>query len=166
MSECRDPSAGAALKTAFKLLIGDVGGLDAGAACTRVARSQLGDYGNRAMDKFPPADVILDLERCAQEPRVTATLARLQGYCLMPVQLGANGTVGQTMEQVAGRSGTLLMTTVRALADGVVTDDENEELDQGLDELIRVAMAARGVLRGMRNPARPTLAAVPAQAAE
>jgi hypothetical protein len=47
-----------ALKTAMKLVITDLGGIDAAASCTRVGRSQINEYGTAGKDSFAPADVI------------------------------------------------------------------------------------------------------------
>ncbi len=58
------------LKTAFKMLIADLGGLDAAASCTRVKRSNLSDYGAPGKDFAVPSDVIADLETVAGAPRM------------------------------------------------------------------------------------------------
>lgn len=79
------PQVYAATKTAWKLLVGRLGGTEAVASCTRATRSMASDYGNIQSERFVPVDVLLDAEAVAGEPLVTAALARAQGYELIPV---------------------------------------------------------------------------------
>jgi hypothetical protein len=85
MTQQHAPHVYAAVKTAWKLLVGRLGGLDAVTSCTRAARSLASDYGNIHSDRFVPVDVLLDAETVAGEPLVTAAIARAQGYELIPV---------------------------------------------------------------------------------
>ena len=68
-----------ALKTAFKLVVSDVGGLEAAAACTRLGKSQLAEYGNINSEKMITVDVVLDLEAIGGAPHVTAAMAAAHG---------------------------------------------------------------------------------------
>ncbi len=71
------------LKTAFKRVVADLGGLACAASCTRVSPSHLSDYGNVESDKMPPMDVVLDLELISGRPHATSALAAMQGRALV-----------------------------------------------------------------------------------
>lgn len=85
MTQQHAPHVYASVKTAWKLLVGRLGGVEAVTSCTRAARSLASDYGNVHSDRYVPVDVLLDAETVAGEPLVTAALARAQGYELIPV---------------------------------------------------------------------------------
>ena len=126
-----------ALKTAVRLIIQRLGGLEAAATCTRVGKSNLSEYGAPTHpDRHMPADVILDLETIAGEPIITAALARMQGYRLEPVTQRETGDlvtpVQRLMRGAADLSGQLL----DALADNVITADER-------DAMLAIATQAR-----------------------
>lgn len=72
-----------ALKTAWKELVAHLGGLEATASTTRVARSQVAEYGNIHSERFAPIDVVLDAESVAGAPSVTQMLARAHGFDLV-----------------------------------------------------------------------------------
>ena len=81
------PACYNAVKTAFKNLIADLGGIDAAASCTRIGRSQIANYGMAGNEQFVPVDVLMDLEQVGGFPHVTAALARTQGFVLVPIEL-------------------------------------------------------------------------------
>lgn len=154
-----DLSTPNALKTAWKMLVHMIGGVDATAACTRATRSMVSEYGNVHGERWAPIDVILEAERIAGEPLVTAALARAQGFKLVPLSAQETAGIGDTLERVAATSSTFLTSTVRALADGHVSESENTELDRGLDDLERAAQTARAALRASRQPKLRTVGA-------
>lgn len=136
----------AAIKTASRYLVDQLGGLDAAETACRAGRSVLGDYINRNSPRIMALDVALQLDRCAQEPVMLSTLARLEGYTIMSIELG-EGDVAQSMEHVARGAGDLMTTTVRALADGHVDAQEAAELSHRLTDLHRAVTHALGVLK-------------------
>jgi hypothetical protein len=85
MTQQLAPHVYTGVKTAWKLLVGHIGGVAAVASCTRATPSMASDYGNIHSERFVPVDVLLDAEFVAGEPLVTAALARAQGYDLVPV---------------------------------------------------------------------------------
>lgn len=135
------------LKAATRLLIRDLGGVDAAAACSRVGRSLMSDYGNPGSDRFIPVDVILDTEAIGGAPRVTAALARSQGYELCPVVPRERGALGEALARISVGVGSLFSTVAASFADGVLSDAERAELAQNLDEVIRLSAEARALLR-------------------
>lgn len=80
-----------ALKAATRRLVASVGGQEAAVLFTRFVRHQaLSDFGNPAEEaRFIPADTIADLESLSHgtpgHPVVTRTLARIQGFDLVPL---------------------------------------------------------------------------------
>ncbi|WP_325395490.1 hypothetical protein [Acidocella sp.] len=132
-----------AMKTAMKLVIADLGGIDAAASCTRVGRSQIADYGVSGKDTFAPADVVMDLERVGGTPHVTAALARAQGYMLVPIDMPRErGVLASLMAEIGRDVGELFATAATALAHDKLTDQERQDLLRELDTLRRVSSEA------------------------
>ena len=138
----------AAVKTAWKLLVRDLGGVDAVAACTRASRSLASEYGNVQGERFAPVDVVLDAEAIAGVPHVTATMARLGGYELIPTLADREGSLAAELQLVASSSATLFADAAVALTHPNPTDAERERLRVDLERLIRVARVAQAALGG------------------
>lgn len=142
----------AALKTAVKRLVAAVGGQEAAASVTRVVASKLNEYGSAQMSlRHMPVDVLLDLETCLGAPVVTAELARLQGFALLPVQLG-EGDVAKALSDVARDCGQTLSDAMRALADGM-PPGEIDVVCRDLAELQSAVNGAIGVLASRKAAA-------------
>lgn len=137
----------AAIKTGTRLVIHDLGGVDAASACSRVGRSQWSDYANPHSDKFVHVDVLIDAEAIAGTPHVTAALARIHGYELIPVTPRDAGALGDALAAMSRGVGALFSTVASAFADGVLTDNERSDLQRELDDVIRLAGEARATLR-------------------
>ncbi len=136
------------LKTAFKMLIADLGGLDAAASCTRVKRSNLSDYGAPGKDFAVPSDVIADLETVAGTPRVTSALARIQGYTLVPIEFSGDQSALSVLLATMGKDvGELFATAAAVLAHGRPTDAERETLLREFDEIRRVSTESIAFLK-------------------
>lgn len=154
-----------ALKTAWKMLVHNLGGVDAVAACTRAVRSRVSEYGNVASDRWPPIDIVLTAEKFAGEPFVTKELARAQGFKLVALSEQELAGVHETLGRVAATSTKVITDTISALGDGVVSQAENEVLDRGLDDLERATQLARAALRRASANGHK-MRVVPQQAAE
>jgi hypothetical protein len=129
-----------ALKTAFRLLVREVGGLEAATSITRVGCSQLADYYNpHKPDVFAPMDVVLDLEDVAKKQLVTEVMARLGGSRLTGAGRAADTqpSLTQTVAAIIGRSGQVNQAVGVALSDGQITPDEAPELIQVLSGMQR-----------------------------
>ncbi|MGU3495907.1 hypothetical protein ACLBXM_17845 [Xanthobacteraceae bacterium A53D] len=78
----------AAIKGAFRDLVAAAGGGARAARQTRADGPLISRYGSiNEPDRFPPADVIADLEQDVGDPIVTRLLADLAGYVLVPKAL-------------------------------------------------------------------------------
>ncbi len=140
------PAAYNALKTTWKCLVQNVGGLDATAACTRVNASLLSQYGNVYGERFAPVDVILDVETIAGDPLVTAALARAQGYLLVPVAPRGADALSVRLAEIGRDVAALFATAAGALARDQPTEAERDALARELDEVARVATETRMLL--------------------
>lgn len=147
MTRPHGSSAYNALTTAFKAVIDDVGGLDAMATVTRVRRSALSDYANRHLpDKFAPIDVVLDGEAIAQVPHVTATLARLQGYELIRVDVRGAGELAGELARIGRDCGDLFEQACSLLSGDQVSEQQREKMIADLDDMARAAREASAML--------------------
>jgi hypothetical protein len=136
----------AALKTGMRLLVEDVGGIDAAASVSRLAPSSIAEsYDPHRANRMPAVDVVADLEAVGRTPRVTATLARLAGYRLVPL-LRADGRIGRSIAEVLTGSSEVGAAYVAATADGSVTTAEVLRIATELTELVSAAEQALGVL--------------------
>ncbi|NKE43555.1 hypothetical protein HB662_02120 [Roseomonas frigidaquae] len=118
-----------ALKTAFRRLVADVGGLAAAEACVRVSDSQLSRYYDQAdLATFPPADVIAQLEAIAGEPVVTAELARLRGYRLARLGQVDSSMLTAAVAEFARHAGGVPATLCESLADGKLSRAEADSI--------------------------------------
>jgi hypothetical protein len=149
MNARRDiPQAMRALKTLFRVLVVDkVGGCDAAAACTRPGRSQIASYYDMSSEAFAPVDVVADLEAAAQEPLITAELARRAGYALVPVDAHGNGELPASMAAFGREVAEVFATFAEGMADGTLSRDEAENLQRQLLDVIRVGKSAVAVIR-------------------
>ncbi|KXV23606.1 hypothetical protein AD936_22190 [Gluconobacter japonicus] len=136
-----------AIKTATQAAIREVGSLDAAASVARVGRSQLSEYQSRNYPAVVPVDVAIVLDEFAQAPLILSAMAQAEGYSIAPIHLG-KGDVAEIMESVATKSGSTMATTVRVLADGIVTVDEAHDLIADLIDLQRVVTHALQVVQG------------------
>ncbi len=73
-----------ALKAATRHAVKMAGGCESAAQVVNRSKSSLSNYGNPDKSDCIPIDAVLDLEQDIGEPAVTRSLARLQGYSLVP----------------------------------------------------------------------------------
>lgn len=136
----------AALKTAMRAAVVAAGGLEAAATVCRLSKTSLAaSYDPHAPDRFPPVDVVADLEACAAEPLVTATLARLAGYRLVRVG-AAEGRLGRSVAQVLSGAAEVGAAYARATEDGRVSAAERCRIAAEIAELVAAGEFALGVL--------------------
>ena len=122
-----------ALKTAFKLVIADVGGLDAGSTCTRVGKSQLSDYGSVSCDKMPPTDVVMDLEAIGGNAHVTAEACRQQGGAFLRYELRPHHELIASLQRIALDNGSLFAEAVQMLNAKASAQARQRMIEQLLD---------------------------------
>lgn len=137
---------GAALRTAFRLLVQAVGGLEAAAAVTGVTPALLARQYAPQEDGWPRIDCVLDLERVAGQPIVTEVLARMTGYTLQP-RVAADGACRvAAVASVLDGGAEVASRFAASLADGRITQDESEGIARSVAALARQAAVAAGVL--------------------
>lgn len=140
------PAVANSVKTAWKLLVQRLGGVDATAACTRAQRSRVSEYGTIGTDRWAPVDVILDAETIAGVPMVTAALARAQGYDLVPVVPHGDGELPVHLARIGATAGDMFRAAAEALADGVLTEAERIEVAARMADAARVLQQAQAAL--------------------
>ena len=142
MRKC-SPEMRNGLKTAFKRVIADLGGLACAAECTRVGISHLSDYGNVESDKVVPIDVVLDLEMISGPPHITAALAAAQGRELVVVTpLRPKDDLAVLLARIGADSGALFGDAAEALAHKKLTPREKQKLTSDLAELLAATREA------------------------
>jgi hypothetical protein len=146
MSRPHTESGYNALTSAFKAVLDDVGGIDAMASFTRVKRSAIGDYSNRFVGKFVPVDVVLDAETIGQVPRVTAALARAQGYELVRFETRSADKLAVELARIGRDCGDLFANATSLLGGGKVSDKQRLAMIADLDDLGRAAREAVSLL--------------------
>lgn len=130
------------LKSAFRKILDDVGGIDALAGFTRVGRSQLESYSNRFTPKFVPADVLLDAETIGQTPHVTTAIARAQGYELVRIEARGADRLAIELARIGRDVGDLFANATTLLGGGKVSDAQRLAMIGDLDDLGRAAREA------------------------
>ncbi|MDE8344653.1 MAG: hypothetical protein POH28_00555 [Acidocella sp.] len=136
-----------AVKSAWKLLVASLGGVDATAACVRCSRSLISEYGNRASDRFPPANAILEAEEVASEPFVTAALARALGYELVMVTPPrGHGELAVIIAALSRDVGELFATAAHALGHETLSKSELADLLREFGDAHRVTGEALALL--------------------
>lgn len=124
-----------ALKTLFRALVTEAGGLDAAEACVRVGRSRLAEYYHLHGNAFAPVDVVARLEAIVGRPLVTAELARRAGCALEALPAGAAaGRIDVLLARVGAEIGQVNAAYAEALADGGLCADDNARLAREVAE--------------------------------
>lgn len=96
---------------------------------TRVSEGQLSKYGSVSEDeKYMPLDVIADLERVIGDPMISAYLAGLSGFKVVPDEHGHRAPTMEDVSAVADSKGRLLSALITALIDGHVDHHEKRNL--------------------------------------
>jgi hypothetical protein len=142
------------LKAASRLVVEAVGGYEAASAA-------LGGYSTGRLaeacsphhpDRWLRLQHVALLEALAEDPRITAELARLAGQVLRP-RAPAAGCATQQMHQAVAEMGATIAVWGQALADGRMDAAERAALDRQLGDLERRVAAARGALRQAEDDA-------------
>lgn len=131
------------LKTAWKQLVETLGGIEAPASCTRVAKSQVAEYGNIHGERFAPIDVVLDAESVAGAPCVTAILARGGGFDLVALSERPREGLPTLVARIGRDASGVFGDVAHALAGRPLTASERARL---LNDLTDLRLAAAGAL--------------------
>lgn len=135
-----------ALKMLTKALVQRIGGFEAAASYVRVGISRLHDYTDMKTDGFAPVDVIAALEEAAEEPLVTAELARRASHVLVPIDAQGEGEIAAAMSKLGKEVGDTFSAFGDAMLDGRMDRPEMERLARELAEVAAVARAGIAIL--------------------
>lgn len=143
-----------ALKTAFRLLIDAVGGMEAAHAVTGYPTSRLSEAASpHHADRWPRLDHVAELEAVAQRPVVTAVLAYMAGHVVQP-QRSAPGSAGEVLLGVMTQAGGVVSTAAEAMADGSISARERLALREQLARLAADVDRAQAVLAALAPEGR------------
>jgi hypothetical protein len=136
------------LKAAARRLIKSCGGVEAAAMATRVNKSALSDYQNvDKPDHFMPADVIADLEYDIGQPIMTSAMAKLCSHYMVPD--GTRPTelsFPEKLSRIAKETADIFEKGTASMADGVISEQEAEEILREVQDAHDVLQQARGLL--------------------
>lgn len=125
------------IKWAFRQAVKTAGGPKLFAATTRGTPSHISEWGSPDhMDRWPPADVIADVDAEAGDPIVARTLADLAGCDLIPREAKATGTDCEQFAAIAREAGEALEVFAKALGNGKVDGFEIPAIRKALHELM------------------------------
>lgn len=132
----------AALKIATHRLMIDNGGPVTAEFRCRVNAPRLSEYQSRHHgESFMPVDIVLQLQRRddgSVYPALTQTMARLQGFDLVPIEAGSGGLVPAALARLGAEVSALFGEAALALADGHLSDSERDRLRARAAEARRV----------------------------
>jgi hypothetical protein len=146
------------IKQAWRDLVKACGGPEKVAELTRAGnRGLICQYGQpHCMDRFPPLDVVMDLEAECGVPYVTRVLADMLGLDIVPRETPkSNVTIRSLIAAVTRESADLTARFLEASEDNRLTADERAELRREAEEAIenlnelRVALAIEPTLRSV-----------------
>jgi hypothetical protein len=149
-------SAEAALKTLSRVLIERVGGLDPAEAALNsgggrgVRRSQLANYYNPHCNQFLPIDLAARLEEVAEDPVVTAELARRSGFVLVRENGMAGDCVLRKLATLAAENADLQRAAAESLADGQLCEDDLARIEREAMEMHRAIGNLLATIRARR----------------
>ncbi|MDB5597408.1 MAG: hypothetical protein JWM36_4369 [Hyphomicrobiales bacterium] len=125
------PSADyARLKAAFRDLVEASGGVNRAARVTRVNAPRISSCGSAQKPDFAALDVIADLEAECGQPIVSAMLADLAGFVLVPKEATTKpqGIIDHASAELMIKNGHVQIELGHALADGACTAEEAADL--------------------------------------
>ncbi|MBB4316122.1 hypothetical protein [Roseospira marina] len=147
------------LKSAFRRLLQESGGLKAAAEVTRIGPTSLSECASRDhADRYPPADVILDLETHVGEAIVSRQLVHLVADRADMETHASPGNDVAAVLHMATRGqvalGELARCAVEAAEDGVLSDSELAQLIQRAETRMHVAQSDYDALMKLRETRR------------
>lgn len=146
------------LKKAFKETILGVGGVVPAAMFCRVEKSQLQDYYSETKpDKFPPVDVIADLEPLARErsgsPHVLRALSAHMGFVLvrLPEARATGADLMGLLARKVKEGSDVSIALCEALKDGVVRPAEARRVRSEITDLMECLAALNAELAAIEG---------------
>lgn len=134
-----------AIKAATRRLVSAAGGPSAASDVTRGAHQHMSAYGSAhpdQADRFMPVDVVADLEAQVEQPILTAALARLGGFLLVPQpradRLGAALAIAAA--KALKETSEVFVSVAERSADGEICADDAAAISKEIDEaMIKLA---------------------------
>jgi hypothetical protein len=143
----------AALKVASRALVKGLGGGDAASLVCRYNPTALSDACSlNRPDRTLPIDVVADLERCAGQPTVTAVLARMQGFALVPMVLPGTREA-QAIAEIGRTSAEVFAAWATAMGDDTLSDGERQAVADRILALNAACMQAAAALLAKKGEA-------------
>lgn len=140
-----------ALKRATGELVGAAGTMRQLAAdCGRKRFQVFSDWCDpNQMDRFPPLDVIADLECIRDKPVITRALAKLSNCLVVPMPDARSAALGLCLGEVARTTGALIADMADALTDNHIDAAERTKLLADIAQAMRVLSHIQLVLEQM-----------------
>ncbi len=137
-----------ALKTAWKLIVRGLGGLDATASVVRVARSQVAAYGDvNSPERFAPVDVVAAAEEVLGDCPMTRALAWVAGFVLVPAVAPTGTELAAILARFGRDEGDIFARALPFLKGGSIPDEEIARLNADADDVIAAMHALKACLR-------------------
>lgn len=140
-----------ALKRAMGELVGGAGTMrQLAEQCGRKRFQVFSDWSDpNQMDRFPPLDVIADLECIRDKPVITRALAKLSNCLVVPMPDAHSGALGLCLGEVARTTGALIADMADALTDNRINAAERTKLLADIAQAMRVLSHIQLVLEQM-----------------
>jgi hypothetical protein len=136
-----------AIKGAFRQAVKLAGGPKLFAQTTRGTPSHICDWGSPDhMDRWPPADILADVDAEAGDPIMARTLADLAGFDLVARETKAMGTDCEQFGGIARKTGETLAILAEALKNGKFDGFEIPIIRKHLHELMDILHAVDAAL--------------------
>lgn len=138
-----------ALCSAWKRLVLHVGSVDALACHLGKQRSHVSEFGLPHAGRSPSVATVMEAEALAGEPFITATLAAVHGYRLVPMD---EQDPAAELEPLAGKllaeMGEAFAAYGAAMADKRLTSSERTRLEREFADVSAAALKMAAALRG------------------
>ncbi len=143
------------LRTGWRQIVKDMGGVDATAKVAQTTISQVSIYGNPNGDSLPSLATVLavEMDLGVGFAHVTEAMARATGHILVPDRALAPGDLAQLMAKVGKETGEVFARYALALSDGTVCAEDRLAIIRELEDVIQASHHAIGNLRQGLQPA-------------
>lgn len=143
-----DDSLARQIKTASKALIVACGGGAAAATVCRLGESHLSEAASvHHMDRWLPLDVVVALEGVAEALPVTAALAQMQGWVLVPTEPACGAELPLLLARLGREVGEAFGAAGLALAGGEMDAGQRATLVRELGDVVAAGHAAIAALK-------------------
>jgi hypothetical protein len=137
------------LRSGWRQIVRDMGGVDACAKVAKTTISQVSIYGNPDGDSLPSLATVLavEMDLGTGHAHFTEAMARATGHILVPVKAVTEGDLDTLLAKLGGETGDVFTRYAMARSDGVVSAEARAALVCELEDVIQAAHCAIGHLR-------------------